>query len=68
MRFIAFPVLFAVLNGLSGCGSVSEKTAPCKRPANALGYASGPLICGPMKRVNADPQAALRTIDVLARE
>lgn len=49
---------------LAGCGTVKEKTAPCKRPAELTLYAFDPRHeCGPMGRVN-DPSAALETIAV----
>jgi hypothetical protein len=50
---------------LTGCGTPKEKTAPCKRPANLLSYASEPDAqspfpvpteeCGPMRPVNTGP-------------
>ncbi|WP_411196282.1 hypothetical protein [Rhizobium sp.] len=54
-------VLFATVL-LSSCGTVKEKTAPCKRPAELTSYASDPAQgCGPMRRVN-DPAAAFAAI------
>lgn len=39
---------------LSGCGTVKEKTAPCKRPAVLSGYAADPRqACGAMRLVLA---------------
>jgi hypothetical protein len=51
--------------GVAGCATVpQERSAPCKRPANALAY--GPQDtrgdCGPMMAVNSDPSAALAAI------
>jgi len=54
---------------LSGCGTVKEKTAPCKRPADLLGYGPGTLpSCGPALPVNGDRQAALNAIDTLGAQ
>jgi uncharacterized protein YceK len=53
-------LLAAVL--LSGCGTVKEKTAPCKRPAELTSYAQDPRHeCGPMRGVN-NPVAAFAAI------
>ncbi len=52
-------VTLAVVGGLAGCGTVKEKTAPCKRPANLLSYASEAVSsdtasgCGPMRPINS---------------
>lgn len=49
---------------ISGCGTIKEKSAPCKRPANLTSYASefDPRHdCGPMSSVNTD-QSALDAI------
>lgn len=49
---------------VSGCGTINEKSAPCKRSANLTSYASeiDPRHdCGPMSSVNTD-QSALDAI------
>ncbi|PSH56567.1 hypothetical protein FY050_04760 [Phyllobacterium endophyticum] len=47
---------------LTGCGTVQEKTAPCKRPAEVTSYADDRrLSCGPMRSVN-DPAIAFAAI------
>ncbi|KQS71782.1 hypothetical protein ASG39_20145 [Rhizobium sp. Leaf371] len=47
---------------LTGCGTVKEKTAPCKRPAELTSYAvDRRQSCGPMRSVN-DPAAAFAAI------
>ena len=59
-RCIALVTLLGL--AASGCGTAKEKTAPCKRPANLLSYASEPgsrspataRDCGPMRPVNTD--------------
>lgn len=58
---LPFRVLFvAVL--LTSCGTVKEKTAPCKRPAELSSYAPDPRQgCGSMRRVN-DPAAPFDAI------
>ncbi|PZM15715.1 hypothetical protein [Rhizobium tubonense] len=51
-----------IVAGLSACGTVKEKTAPCKRPAELSSYAEDPRqSCGPMHAVN-DPAAAFAAI------
>jgi len=71
--------MVAVLGALAGCGTPKEKTAPCKRPANLLSYASetgAPAPgsgCGPMLPVNTGPvktgpNTADETIDRLATD
>ncbi|MER8967257.1 hypothetical protein NKI25_16280 [Mesorhizobium sp. M0808] len=58
--------LFVVVGGLSGCGTVKEKTAPCKRPANLTSYAPDPrLECGPMMHVNGDASTAFAAIEAM---
>lgn len=64
-RHAACLVIVAVAGALAGCGTPKEKTAPCKRPANLLSYASEPGAhsplpvlneeCGPMRPVNTGP-------------
>jgi len=47
---------------LAGCGTVKEKTAPCKRPAALASFTEDPRRgCGSMRPVN-DPQAAFTAI------
>ncbi|WP_426124552.1 hypothetical protein [Pararhizobium sp. PWRC1-1] len=51
-RFLPLGFLVAVAL-LTGCGTVKEKTAPCKRPAELTPYAHDPRqSCGPMEGVN----------------
>lgn len=64
------PIAAAVLLvsvALAGCATPpKERTAPCKRPANAMAY--GPDIrvdCGPASAVNADAAATFAAIDLL---
>jgi hypothetical protein len=55
--------------GVAGCGTVKEKTAPCKRPANLTSYAPDPrLECGPMMHVNSDATSAFAAIAALEAE
>ena len=59
-------LLLVALASLSAAGCAhmpKEKSAPCKRPANALAYV--PAECGPMKTVNNDAAAVLAAIDAL---
>jgi hypothetical protein len=59
-----------VLLGISGCAGVpKEKTAPCKRPANAMAYAADPRTdCGPMHAVNGNPVAAFKAIEAIGND
>ncbi|MCP1201102.1 hypothetical protein [Notoacmeibacter sp. MSK16QG-6] len=56
-------VLFVIT--LAGCASLpKEKSAPCKRPANASAYADDPRHdCGPMQAVNGDEAAAMAALE-----
>lgn len=61
--------LIVAAAGLAGCGTVKEKTAPCKRPANLTSYAPDPrLECGPMMHVNGDASAAFAAIGAIEAE
>jgi len=54
---------------LSGCGTVKEVSAPCKRPANLTAFVDDQRHdCGPMLSINADPADALAAIDALVAE
>lgn len=58
------PIMLIVAVALSGCGTVKEKSAPCKRPANLTAFVEDPRDdCGPMQSVNADPWAVLLAIE-----
>ncbi|MDK4741341.1 hypothetical protein PH547_20860 [Rhizobium sp. CNPSo 3464] len=49
---------------LVACGTVKEKTAPCKRPANLTSFAEAPRKdCGPLRPVN-DSVAAFAALGV----
>ncbi len=59
-------VAFFILMSISGCGTVKEKTAPCKRPANLTSLVEDTRQeCGPMQSVNGDGADALEAIDSL---
>lgn len=49
---------------LSNCGTVKEKTAPCKRPANLTSYAPDPRRDCPTMRAVNDPTAAFAAIGI----
>lgn len=50
---------------VTSCGTVNEKTAPCKRPANLSSYAADPRGgCGPMVSIN-DPNAAFSALGIV---
>jgi hypothetical protein len=64
-RMSGFILAVALSCTMSACGTVKEKTAPCKRPANLTSFAEGPRHeCGPMRAVN-DPASAFAAIGVL---
>jgi hypothetical protein len=48
---------------VSGCGSVKEKTAPCRRPSTMTSYADDGVVCGSPRPVN-DPAAVFRAIGI----
>ncbi len=49
---------------VTGCGTVKEKTAPCKRPAELSSFVEDPRHdCGPMHAVN-DPASAFAAVGV----
>ena len=57
---------FCLLALLSGCGTVKEVSAPCKRPAELTAFAEDPRTdCGAMRSVNGDVFDALAAIDAL---
>ncbi|MGN6448630.1 MAG: hypothetical protein ACTHLK_08540 [Brucella intermedia] len=61
--------LTMVAGGLTGCGTVKEKTAPCKRPANLTSFAEDiRKDCGPMAFVDGDPATAIAAINSIAME
>lgn len=50
------------MTALSGCGTVKEKTAPCKRPVELSSFVEDPRqACRAMRAVN-DPAAAFAAI------
>ncbi|URK89569.1 hypothetical protein LP421_34340 (plasmid) [Rhizobium sp. RCAM05350] len=56
--------IFLVLAALTGCGTVKEKTAPCKRPAELSSYVEDPRqACGAMRAVN-DPTTAFTAVGI----
>lgn len=68
-KFLKFFILIAIAAGVAGCGTVKEKTAPCKRPANLTSFAKDiRQECGPMAFVNGDPATAIAAINSIATE
>lgn len=60
-RFLMWGFLAAAAL-LTGCGTVKEKTAPCKRTAELTPYGHDlRQSCGPMRGVN-DPAAAFAAL------
>jgi hypothetical protein len=59
--------LVVIAAGIAGCGTVKEKTAPCKRPANMTSYAPDDprQECGPMMNINGDASAAFAAIEAI---
>ncbi|MGV1760537.1 hypothetical protein ACQZ6F_27385 [Rhizobium sp. A22-96] len=65
-KLIGFLLPLAVT--LAGCGTATEKTAPCKRPANLTSFAEDVRSqCGPAQPVN-DPIQAFAAIGILNRK
>lgn len=61
--------LLLTICSITGCGTVKEKTAPCKRPANLTSFAEeSRRDCGPMALVNGDGANALAAIDAMTAE
>jgi hypothetical protein len=61
--------LIIIAAAVAGCGTVKEKTAPCKRPANLTSYAADPRMeCGPMMHINGDATSAFAAIAALEAE
>ncbi len=59
-------IAFFILVVVSGCGTVKEVSAPCKRPANLTAFVDDPRRdCGPMQSVNGDQADALGAIDAI---
>ncbi|MBB5577121.1 hypothetical protein [Rhizobium paranaense] len=57
-------VVLTVCLLLVACGTVKEKTAPCKRPPNLTSFAeAAEKDCGPLRPVN-DPVAAFAALGV----
>lgn len=69
MNIIQYAAIAAALSALAGCATPpKEHTAPCKRPANALGFADDPRTdCGPMHAVN-DADRAMTAILSLEKQ
>lgn len=65
MRNILAALLLAA--AMSGCGSVKEKTAPCKRPGTLTSFIGDDDVCGPMHAVN-DPAAVFRAVGIAEPE
>lgn len=62
MKPIALLIMMSTI--LAGCGTVKEKTAPCKRPAHLSSFVEDPRqVCRVMHAVN-DPAAAFAAIGV----
>jgi len=62
-------IFTAIIASVAGCGTVKEKTAPCKRPANLTSFAKDiRQDCGPMAFVNGDPATAIAAINSMATE
>jgi len=57
------------MGNIAGCGTVKEKTAPCKRPANLTSFAEDPRRdCGPMALVNGDGATAQAAINAMTAQ
>lgn len=59
---IAVLIMMSAL--LTGCGTVKEKTAPCKRPAHLTSFVEDPRQACPVMHAINDPAAAFAAIGV----
>lgn len=67
-RKLAVASIVFTVAALSGCGTVKEKTAPCKRPAELTSYTDDRRqACGPMRAVN-DPAAAFAAVGIFGEQ
>lgn len=57
-------VLIMISGILCGCGTVKEKTAPCKRPAHLTSFVEDPRRECPLMHAVNDPAAAFAAIGV----
>ncbi|MDT6942452.1 hypothetical protein RI570_20575 [Brucella pseudogrignonensis] len=69
ITFLKCFIFAAITACVAGCGTVKEKTAPCKRPANLTSFAEDiRQDCGPMAFVNGDQATAIDAINSIATE
>jgi uncharacterized protein YceK len=59
-----FAIALAVSAALTGCGTVKEKSAPCKRPANLTSFAQDPRRECPVMHAVNNPAAAFAALGV----
>ncbi len=65
LRLLGFLIM---ATGITGCGTVREKTAPCKRPANLTAFAEDTRRdCGAALPVNEDPVSAYMAISTFLK-
>lgn len=65
--FFRVSALAFTLTLLAACGTIKEKTSPCKRPTELTGFAQEPMICGSMERFD-QTDAAIAIQDILGSE
>lgn len=66
-RVTTLSTFFALISVLSACGTVKEKTSPCKRPTELLGFYQEPMNCGSMELINQS-EAALALHELIGEE
>ena len=66
-RFFSFSTFVVLISVLSACGTVKEKTSPCKRPTELLGFYQEPMNCGSMELIN-QTEAALALHELIGEE
>lgn len=66
-RYGTMAVLIVSATILAACGTVKEKTSPCKRPTELMSFYQEPMNCGSMELINQS-EAALAIQDLIGDE
>jgi hypothetical protein len=57
------------MSSIIGCGTIKDKTAPCKRPAILTSFVDDPRTnCEPMSLINGDSGKAFAAIEAMQAE
>lgn len=66
-RIFSASAVILISSILAACGTVKEKTSPCKRPTELLGFYQEPMNCGSMELINQS-EAALAIHELIGDE